>query len=163
MEKRKRYSPKFKPHREQEAEPEDAQVQEIIARVESELQNSIQPAIVPALNSFQRRLVHRHFDNSSLYVTKTYRHDENCELWIYPVGNLINFAKEKAEEAIRTGKRVVLPHMGSYERFVIHDALKVMETIKTQSFGEGEERHIEIEPVLFGRGLKKIIKKIRLF
>jgi len=53
--------------------------------------------------------------------------------------------------------------MSSYERFVIHEALKDNDALKVESFGEGVERHIVIEPNLFGRGLKKIIKKIKLF
>jgi predicted RNA-binding protein Jag len=79
------------------------------------------------------------------------------------VGNLRRYAQQKAEQAIRTGERVVLPHMNDYERFIVHDALKDLTSVKSASYGEGENRHIEIEPDLFGRGLKRIIKKIRLF
>ena len=72
------------------------------------------------------------------------------------------FALEKANEAIQDRKKVVLPHMSNYARFVVHDSLKDFESLKSHSVGEGDERHIEIEPEFFGRGLKRIIKKIRL-
>jgi len=97
-------------------------------------------------------------------VTKTYKiTEEEHELRLYPVANLRRHAEKKAEEATKTGQKVVLPPMSSYERFVIHEALKGNEAIKTHSDGEGEERHVVLEPELFGRGLKKIIKKIKLF
>jgi len=64
---------------------------------------------------------------------------------------------------LRSGQKVNLPPMSSYERFVIHDALKDMDSITANSFGENKDRHIVLEPKAFGRGLKRIIKKIRLF
>ena len=71
--------------------------------------------------------------------------------------------QKKADEAVAARQKVVLPHMSNYERFVVHDYLKDLDTIKTASVGEDDDRHIEIEPEVFGRGLKRIIKKIKLF
>ncbi len=138
-------------------------IQELLERIRRELQDSISPISFNSLNSFERKQIHRHFDHNSNFVTKTYRHGEEYELRVYPVGNLKRYAQEKADQAVEKGEKVVLPHMGNYERFIIHDTLKSIETVKSESYGEGEERHIEIEPEMFGRGLKKIIKKIRLF
>jgi hypothetical protein len=53
--------------------------------------------------------------------------------------------------------------MGNYERYIVHDCLKDVEGIETASFGEGNERRVEIRPIKFGRGLRKIMKKIKLF
>jgi predicted RNA-binding protein Jag len=127
------------------------------------LENSIEPVSLFQLNSFERKLIHRHFDHNPAIVTKTYRQGDEFELRVYPISNLKKYAAEKAEEAVRTGQTIVLPHMGDYERFIIHDSLKDKEKIKSVSYGEGGDRHIEIEPDIFGRKLKKIIKKIRLF
>lgn len=142
----------------------DDKIKRLIKKIESELADSIVPISLTKLNAFERRQIHRHFDRNPAIVTKTYKlQDDEYELRIYPVGNLRRYAEQKADEAIQTGQRVVLPHMSSYERFIIHEALKNRDAVKVASFGEGEDRHIEIEPNIFGRGLKRIIKKIKLF
>ena len=128
-----------------------------------DLTGSIEPVSLHDLNAFERKLVHRHFDSRSDYSTRTYKDGEKFELRIYPIGNLKKFAGDKAQLAVTTGEKVALPHMNNYERFVIHDHLKSMGDVKAESFGEGSDRHIEIEADIFGRGLKKIIKKIRFF
>lgn len=148
--------------RERHNRNDNGKIQKILSEIQHDLNNSIEPITLSKLNSFERKLVHRHFDHNPDVVTKTYRNGEDFELKIYPVGNLRKFAQEKAEEAKQSRKKVALPHMCSYERFVIHDTLKEMDSIKAESFGEGEERHIEISPEAFGRGLKRIIKKIKL-
>jgi len=141
----------------------DSKIDALIRKISDELVDSIDPISLPSLNAFERKLIHRHFDRNADIATRTYRNGENHEMRIYPVGNLRRYAQQKAEQAIRTGERVVLPHMNDYERFIVHDALKDLTSVKSASYGEGENRHIEIEPDLFGRGLKRIIKKIRLF
>jgi predicted RNA-binding protein Jag len=84
-------------------------------------------------------------------------------LWIFPVANLKKFVGDKAQEALDRGEEVALPPMSNYERFIVHNVLKEFGSIETASVGEGAERHIEIHPKKFGRGLKKIVKKIKLF
>jgi predicted RNA-binding protein Jag len=140
----------------------DDKIKRLLHKISRELGDSIEPISIPELNSFERKLIHRHFDHDPGVVTKTYRDGDDYELRIYPVGNLKKYAEEKAEEAIQTGKKVVLPHMGNYERFVIHSTLKENDAVKSESYGEGKDRHIEIEAAMFGRSLKKIIKKIKL-
>jgi len=136
----------------------------LVTKIRNELVDSIEPIVIPELNAFERKLVHRQFDNNSDVVTKTYRlGDDDYELRVYPVGNLKRYAQKKADEAVETRQKVVLPHMSNYERFVVHDYLKELDTVKTASVGEDNDRHIEIEPEVFGRGLKRIIKKIKLF
>ena len=149
-------------HDRREGEKENKKITDLLTNVKNELAGSIEPFSIKDLNSFERKLVHRHFDHNPNIVTKTYRNGEDYEIRVYPVGNLIRFAEEKAQEVISTRKKVALPHMSSYARYVVHDALKTNDSIKVQSYGEGDERHIEIEPELFGRGLKRIIKKIKL-
>ena len=141
---------------------EDEKIRKLLENVKKDLDGSIEPASLPDLNAFERKQVHRYFDHNPNFVTKTYRSGEAYELKVFPVGNLKKLAREKAEEAIETRKKVVLPHMSSFARYIVHDALKEIDSIKAQSYGEGAERHIEIEPEFFGRGLKKIIKKIKL-
>jgi predicted RNA-binding protein Jag len=138
-------------------------IDKLIGKIKQELQDSIDPISLSDLNSFERKLVHRHFDHNPDIVTKTYRHGEDYELRVYPIGNLRNYARKKADEALQSGEKVVLPHMSNYERFIVHDVLKDYDAIKSESHGDDEDRHIVIEPEVFGRGLRKIIKKIKLF
>ena len=139
-------------------------IEGLIRRIKGELTDSIDPIVIPELNAFERKLVHRQFDNNPEIVTKTYRlGDEEFELRVYPVGNLKRYAQKKADEAVEKREKVVLPHMSNFERFVVHDYLKTLDTVKTTSVGEEDDRHIEIEPEIFGRGLKRIIRKIKLF
>lgn len=136
----------------------------LVKQIREELADSVEPIVIPELNAFERKLIHRQFDNNSEIVTKTYRlGDEDYELRVYPVGNLKRYAQKMADQAVQTRQKVVLPHMSNYERFVVHDYLKGLDTVKTNSVGEEDDRHIEIEPEVFGRGLKRIIKKIKLF
>lgn len=60
---------------------------------------------------------------------------------------LINLAERLAEKALRTGHKVVLEPMPSYERKVIHTALMNKERIKTFSDGVEPNRHIVIAPM----------------
>jgi predicted RNA-binding protein Jag len=140
----------------------DNKIKGLLYKIENELAGSIEPISIVELNSFERKLIHRHFDRNPAVVTKTYRKDDDYELRVYPVGNLKKFAIQKADEVVQTGKKAVLPHMGSFERYVVHNALKEIDSVKSKSYGDGENRHIEIEAAIFGRGLRRIIKKIKL-
>ncbi|MFQ5706854.1 MAG: R3H domain-containing nucleic acid-binding protein [bacterium] len=143
--------------------PSSTNVQKIIADVEEKLRDSITPEVVDGLNSFERRLIHRHFDHDQDIQTRTYRHDDKFSLFIYPVGNIERFAKEKAQEVLETGNPIDLPPMGSYERYIVHACLKEVDGVETTSHGEDEERCVQIISKKFGRSLKKIVKKIKLF
>lgn len=150
--------------RDRDEEPPDPKITQLISEVEEKLSNSHAPVQVGQLNPFERKQVHRHFErNKALFETKTYRDGDDHVLWIFPVANLKKFVESKAQEALDSGEDVALPPMSSYERFIVHNVLKDLGNIETTSVGEGEERHIEIHPKKFGRGLKRIVKKIKLF
>ncbi len=161
MERKTRERREFK---KRHTEPMDEKMVRLIAKIRTDLCDSIIPISLTRLSPFERKQIHREFDRDPSVTTKTYRiGEEEYELRLYPVTNLRKYAEKKAEEAIQSGQKVVLPHMSSYERFIVHEALKNNEAIKANSYGEGDDRHIEIEPELFGRGLRKIMKKIKLF
>lgn len=142
--------------------PDDKNIKKMLSDLETKLQDSLEPETLSGLNSFERKLVHRHFDHNPDYETRTYRDGDNYKLMVYPVGNLERFAQEKAQESVDHGDEVALPPMGSYERFVVHNALKEFAGVETSSAGEGPDRHVTIQCKKFGRGLKRIAKKIRL-
>ncbi|MCG3120125.1 MAG: hypothetical protein ALAOOOJD_02750 [bacterium] len=143
---------------------DDPRITALIHETEQKLTDSTQPVALPNLNAFERKQVHRYFDRlKPAFETKTYRGDDEVHvLWVFPVANLKKFAEAQAKQAVDTDNAVALPPMGSYERFIVHNVLKEIDSIESYSEGEGAERHICIQPKKFGRGLKKIIKKIKL-
>ncbi|MED3763627.1 RNA-binding cell elongation regulator Jag/EloR [Ureibacillus terrenus] len=60
---------------------------------------------------------------------------------------LEKLAQKMADKAIRTGKKVALEPMPSYERKIIHNALANRLDVETYSEGEEPNRHLIIEPV----------------
>lgn len=53
-------------------------------------------------------------------------------------------ADETADQVALTGQEKALPPMNSYERRIVHAHLALRQDVKTQSQGEGEERHLVI-------------------
>ncbi len=53
-------------------------------------------------------------------------------------------AKAAAKKVISTKEPIPLPPMNSYERRLVHTALAVHPEVKTESAGEGRERHVII-------------------
>ncbi|MDZ7305263.1 MAG: UDP-N-acetylmuramate:L-alanyl-gamma-D-glutamyl-meso-diaminopimelate ligase [candidate division KSB1 bacterium] len=147
-----------------ERSEDDTRINELIQDTEKKLAGSIQPVQLPDLSAYERKQIHRYFElRQPEFETKTYRGEGEAHvLWVFPVANLKKFAEEKAREALETDTEVTLPAMSSYERFIVHNVFKEMDNIETFSVGEGAERHIVIKPKKFGRGLKKIMKKIKL-
>ncbi|HEX9972731.1 MAG TPA: R3H domain-containing nucleic acid-binding protein [bacterium] len=140
-----------------------SKIDSILIDIQRKLRDSLQPYCVENLNSFERKRIHDFFDNKEDFETRTYRQEEQYVLKVIPVGNLKRLAKEITEKVLENGDPAVLPYVGSYERYIIHNYLKDFEGIETKSIGEGLERRLEIKPLRFGRALKKIIKKIKLF
>jgi predicted RNA-binding protein Jag len=150
-------------HKSQNSLPNLSKIDHIIVDIQRKLSDTIEPLDIRDLSAFERKQIHSFFDDKPDYKTKTYRDNDTYVFRIYPVGNLKRFAEQKAKEASEKGQTIPLPPMPSFERFVIHEHLKSWDGIETTSFDENENRHIEIKPKRFGRTLKKIIKKIKLF
>ncbi len=138
-------------------------IDRILIDVQRRLRDSIHRVVLEGLDSFERKRIHRFFERFDGIETRTVREGDEYKLHVIPVGNIKKLAREKAEEVLRTGQPASLPPMGSYERFIVHTTLKDVEGVETESSGEGEDRHVEIRPKRFGRSLKRIIKKIRIF
>lgn len=138
----------------------DEKVEKSIAHTQEVLRDSLEPVTIQGLNGYQRKQVHQYFEKTQEYRVKTYREKDDVVMKVYPVGKLRRVAEQKTQEVLMKGKAEVLPPMGSFERFVIHDYLKDREGIKTESYGEeGKDRHVEIHP-LFGRSLKKAKRRL---
>lgn len=144
---------------------DEQNIRKLISGVEERLHESIKAESLEGLNSFERKMVHRHFDHNPDFETRTYRNGDKFTLSIYPVDNIKKFAKDKSQELLDTGTETCdLPPMGSYERYIVHAAVQDISGVETASQGEGPERHVQISSKKrFGRGLKKIVKRIKLF
>ncbi|MBN1781285.1 hypothetical protein JW948_09190 [bacterium] len=151
-EKRGQFRPSRRP-------PVDEKVRQAINEAETALAGNLSSYAIRGLNPFQRKMVHRHFERTQEYKVKTYRDSEDYILRVYPMGQIRRFAEQKAQEVLMNGENVILPPMGAFERFIVHDYLKDRDGISTESYGEGNERHIEIAP-LFGRTLKKAKRRL---
>ena len=139
--------------------PDPSNVKKAIANAEELLHNSIEPALIRGLDGYQRKQVQRHFEKSQEYQVKFYKEKEETILRVYPVGFIRRLTEQKAQEVLMKGKPEELPPMGSFERFIVHDYLKDREGVRTESRGEGRDRHVEIQP-LFGRNPKKAKRKL---
>ena len=149
-------------HRSHRKDRKMDKIDRILIDIQKKLRDSIEIYSLENLNGYERKRIHSFFDNRSEYETKSYRENGKIVLKIIPVANLQKFAREKAEEVVRTGEPFKFPPMPSYARYVIHNCLHDFEGVETVSEGEGDSRYLEIKPVRFGRSLKKIIKKIKI-
>jgi len=138
-------------------------IDRLLIDVQRQLRYSLEPAKLENLNSYERKMIHSFFDDKADFITKTYRRDDQFVLKVFPVGNFKRQAKEKAEHVLETGETYTFPFLRGFERYVIHNYLQNFEGIETKSIGEDNERRLEIRPIRFGRSLKKIIKKIKIF
>ena len=82
-------------HREDHPREEvSGKVLQLIKQAEDDLVDSLAPVSLLNLDANERRQVHRYFDRSLEYATKTYKLVENeFDLRVYPVGNLRRLAE----------------------------------------------------------------------
>lgn len=140
----------------------DSRVQEEIARIETHFKDHFDPIDIHGLNAFQRKQLHLHFEKHREYLVRLIRDQTGREgvlVRVYPLGELQRMAEAKVQEVLITGEPQSLPPMDPFARFLVHDYLKNREGIRTESFGEGKERHVRIFPV-FGRELKKAKRRL---
>lgn len=60
---------------------------------------------------------------------------------------IAELAKAAARKALLTKQEVVLPAMNAYERRLIHVELASRPDVKSESAGEGKERHVVVKPI----------------
>jgi spoIIIJ-associated protein len=59
---------------------------------------------------------------------------------------LEEMARSRAQEARSSGREVVLPPMDSRERWIVHNTLKTVSGIRTESVGAGRLKRVKILP-----------------
>ncbi|MBN2012893.1 hypothetical protein JW960_26420 [candidate division KSB1 bacterium] len=142
---------------------EFSKIDQILIDIQKQLQSSVTPVALENLTPFERKRIHSFFDRKPDFKTKTYRNGEDYVLKVFPVGNLCRLAEKRATQVMESGESFFWENLGNFERFIIHNHLKQFESVETLSVGEGDDRKLEIKPKNFGRSLKRIIKKIKLF
>ena len=60
---------------------------------------------------------------------------------------IAELAKAAARKVLAEKKDVELPAMNAYERRIVHVELAIRPDVKTESVGEGSERHIVVKPL----------------
>jgi len=61
---------------------------------------------------------------------------------------LEDLANKAAAKAIDSGREILLPHLPSYERRIIHLFLESRTDVTTYSEGEGEDRRLVVRPTI---------------
>ena len=59
---------------------------------------------------------------------------------------LEELARERARQAMDRGEEVLLPPMNSRERWIVHDTLKTVTGVRTESVGDGRLKRVKIVP-----------------
>lgn len=60
---------------------------------------------------------------------------------------IVELAKAAARKALINKEEIKLPTMNAYERRLVHVELSTRPDVKTESIGEGPERHIIVKPL----------------
>ncbi len=60
---------------------------------------------------------------------------------------IVEIAKAAAKKALISKAEVQLPAMNAYERRLVHTELSTRPDVKTESFGNGQERYVVIKPI----------------
>ena len=60
---------------------------------------------------------------------------------------IVELAKAAARKVLAEKKEVALPVMNAYERRLVHVELAARPDVKTESAGEGSQRHIVVKPL----------------
>ena len=63
-------------------------------------------------------------------------------------GLIVELAKAAARKVLVEQKEIALPAMNAYERRIVHVELATRPDVKTESIGEGMDRHIIVRPLL---------------
>ena len=89
------------------------------------------------------------------HVVKLLAKKENTESFFVDINNyrkereriIVEIAKAAARKALTAKEDVTLPVMNAYERRLVHVELSMHPEVKTESVGEGRDRHVIVKPI----------------
>jgi predicted RNA-binding protein Jag len=88
------------------------------------------------------------------HILRLFARKQNLETVFVDINNyrkererlIIELAQAAARKAITTKSSIDLPALNAYERRLVHTELATRPDVKTESFGEGKDRHVVIKP-----------------
>lgn len=94
-----------------------------------------------ALQHISRLLIRRKTDEKIRFIldVNSYRQQKNL--------SIKELARSAAQQALDEKRAVIMKPMSAYERRLVHLELSKMDTVATESVGEGEGRKIIVKPV----------------
>ncbi len=117
----------------------DEEHRKVLVVVDDELFRSQLPTALPAFEHLINLMLRRE-NLPSFVVDVNYYRRERERL-------IIELAKAGAKKAILTKTDVALPPMNAYERRLVHVEIATNPDLKTESDGEGKDRHIIIKHI----------------
>ena len=117
----------------------DEEHRKVLVVVDDELFRSQLPASLPAFEHLVNLMLRKE-NLPSFVVDVNYYRRERERL-------IIELAKAGAKKAILTKTDVALPPMNAYERRLVHVEIATHPDLKTESDGEGKDRHIVIKHI----------------
>ncbi|MBI5732901.1 hypothetical protein HY967_03010 [Candidatus Jorgensenbacteria bacterium] len=105
--------------------------------INDEMAKNYLAVVVPSLDHLVN-LILRKADQPNFVVDVNYYRKERERL-------IVELARAAAHKAVITKQEVELPAMNAYERRLVHVEITTHPELKTESMGEGKERHIVIK------------------
>jgi len=97
------------------------------------------PFLVPDFERVFSLLAKKHEIEGNVFVDVNNYRKEREDI-------IVELAKAAARKVKTTKEDVQLPAMNAYERRLIHTELSTRPDVKSESFGEGKERHVVVKP-----------------
>ncbi len=117
----------------------DEEHRKIVVVVDDELFRAQLPSLLPALEHLINLMLRRE-NLPSFVVDINYYRRERERL-------IVELAKAGAKKALLTKTDVALPPMNAYERRLVHVEIATNPDLKTESDGDGKDRHIVIKHI----------------
>ncbi len=117
----------------------DEEHRKLLVVVDDELFRSQLPASLPAFEHLINLMLRRE-NLPSFVVDVNYYRRERERL-------IVELAKAGAKKALLTKTDIALPPMNAYERRLVHVEIATHPDLKTESDGEGKDRHIVIKHI----------------
>ena len=108
---------------------------------EGEWFKKLLPYFVADLERFANLLAKKHGLEENVFIDVNNYRKERENL-------IIELAKAAARKVLLTKQEVKLPAMNAYERRLVHVELSTRPDVKSESMGEGPDRHVIIKPLL---------------
>ncbi|PIR06216.1 hypothetical protein COZ81_02035 [Candidatus Jorgensenbacteria bacterium CG_4_8_14_3_um_filter_38_10] len=116
----------------------DKEHRRISLLIEDELVNKKIPWLLPPLELLINLIIKKEGEPFNFSLDLNYYRKERERL-------IVELARAAAHKAMLTKQSVELPPMNAYERRLVHLEIATHPSLKTESLGQGKERHVVIK------------------